>query len=351
MDSKKVIISLDAMGGDHAPAAIIKGASLAIAKNPSLYFKIFGDSKLIQPWIDKCRNLKGSYELVHTDLYVPSDAKASDVVRNSKGTSMQLAIESVKNGEADTVISCGNTGGLMALSLFILRPIEGILRPAIIAPVPSLSEPCVFLDIGANSTVTEEHLLQFAIMGIAYCKATLNMENPKVGLFNIGSEATKGTELVQNAADLISQYPFINYQGFAEGDDLVKGKFNVIVTDGFTGNISLKTMEGTASYILEQTRKLFKGSFLAKIALFIFLALTFPRLLKLKKKVHPRHYNGAMLIGLQGISVKSHGASDKKAFAIAIDVAYRLVAGRVNEHIKHELEEINNLLQMNNEQE
>ncbi|MFL1781032.1 Phosphate acyltransferase [Candidatus Hepatincolaceae symbiont of Richtersius coronifer] len=339
---QRVTIALDAMGGDYAPLSVIEGASRALFKNSQLYFKIFGDKDKVMPILLKYKNLANNYEFFHTSECIKANDQAFFVLRNGAKTSMGLCLQCVKNGDADAVISSGNTGALMALSKMILGTLEGIDRPAIVTLFPTRKLPCTFLDLGANSVCSKENLLQFAVMGSAFSSVISAIEHPKVGLLNIGSEAIKGNDLVKAASDLISQHQFINYCGFAEGNDILKGDFDVIVADGFTGNIALKAMEGTISFIKFKGIKFFKSAPLAILGGAILYLLTFIRIEKTFQQLDPKNYNGAMLIGLNGISVKSHGNAGKKAFASAINVTYKLVIGRVNEKIKDKIELLNN---------
>jgi glycerol-3-phosphate acyltransferase PlsX len=335
----KVVIALDAMGGDKAPNIVIDGACRFLKKNKdkNVYFKIFGNKDIIEPLIKKGSILIGNYDLTHTESKISSNDKPSEALRNGRESSMRLAINCVKNDEAKAVISAGNTGALMAISKFVLNTIEGIDRPAICTFVPTRKNPCVLLDLGANSQCSKEQLLQFAIMGDAFVKSVLNTQNPKIGLLNIGSESIKGNELVQQSAELISQNKNINYIGFAEGDDIFTGNFDVIVTDGFTGNVALKVLEGTAKFIKFKLSLIFKNSIFAKIGLGLLFLLSATRIIKIVNEIDPRNYNGAMMIGLKGISIKSHGSADKKSFASAILVAYKLIISNVNEKISTQL--------------
>ena len=340
--SNNVVIALDAMGGDDAPIIVIDGDNIALKKLPNVSFKIFGDANVISPLLKAYPKLLAVSEIVHTTHKILNEDKPAEALRNGRESSMRLAINSVKDLKCHAVVSAGNTGALMAMSKFVLNTIPGISRPAITTMVPTRKQPCVLLDLGANSECSKEQLIQFAFMGDAFAKTMLNIDKPRIGLLNIGSEALKGNSLVQETSELLTSYPHINYVGFAEGNDIFQGNFDVIVTDGFTGNIALKVLEGTASFIKYKILNIFTNSifsFLPKIG-FIFLYLfSFWKINRIKNEIDPRNYNGAMLIGLNGISVKSHGGADKKSFASAINVAYQLILGDVNKKIQDELQE------------
>lgn len=329
-------LALDAMGGDKAPHSVIKGAAIAARKNPGLNFLFVGDEKRLAPLIQKNRYLKKVSEILHTDETISAHDKPSQVIRKSKNSSMRLAIEAVRDGKASGVVSGGNTGAFMALSKIILKTLPGISRPAIAANVPTNQKDVVMLDLGANVQCDARDLCQFAIMGDAYAKAILGFENPKLGLLNIGSEDTKGHEELQAAAQMLKDNPAINFTGFVEGDAIMTGRTHVIVADGFTGNVALKCMEGTASFIYKQLKVAIKSSFWGRLS----YLLARPAFFAFKKRLDPRRYNGAMFMGLNGVAVKSHGGADGYAFYHAIKEAYQLIQRDVNSRI---IEEINNM--------
>ena len=343
--SKKTIIALDAMGGDKAPYIVVDGANLFLKQHKDVYFKIFGDEDLIKSLIKKDSLLESCCEIIHTKSKISSDDKPSDALRRGRDSSMRLAINSVQDGLSQAVISAGNTGALMAISKFVFNTLDGIDRPAITTYVPTRKSPCILLDLGANSQCSKEQLVQFAIMGDAFAKSILNLENPRIGLLNIGSESIKGNDLVQATADLLSKQNGINYVGFAEGDDIFTGDFDVIVTDGFTGNIALKVLEGTARFIKFKLSLIFKNSIFGKIGLGFLFLFSSLKIIKIANEIDPRNYNGAMMIGLKGISIKSHGSADKKSFASAILVAYKLINANINHKISTQL----SLIKINNE--
>lgn len=330
-------LALDAMGGDKAPQSVIKGAAIARKKlGEDISFLFVGDEAVIRPLIEKNRFLKHCSDILHAPDAISATDKPSAVIRSSKKSSMRLAIEAVKEGKASGVISAGNTGAFMALSKMILKTLPGISRPAIAANVPTNKEDVVMLDLGANVQCDAKDLCQFAIMGDAYAKAVLGVEKPAVGLLNIGSEEMKGHEDLQLAAQMLKENKTINFRGYIEGDGIPAGNIHVIVADGFTGNVALKCMEGTASFISRQLKLAFKSSFWSKLS----YLLARPAFFALKKRLDPRRYNGAIFLGLNGVAVKSHGGADAYAFSHAIRKAYRLVAGDVNAHIIEEITEV-----------
>jgi len=339
LSKSEVTLALDAMGGDNAPYSVIEGASIFLKKHPNINFIFCGDRSVISPLIDKYPNLKGKSEIIHSKDKISSEEKPSIALRKGKNSSMRLAIDLVKNGKADAVISAGNTGALMAMSKIVFRTLEGIDRPAICTIIPTKKGSSVLLDMGANSDCNAENLSQFALMGNAFAKAALRLRAPKIGLLNIGSEELKGHETVRVAHQIIQdEYKDLKYHGYVEGDDITKGTVDVIVTDGFTGNVALKSMEGAAKLIAGLLKEGFKSSILTKIG-FLLSAWS---LKKLFKKIDPRNHNGAMFVGLNGISIKSHGNADKVAISNALKVAVNLIENKINQRIITELKKINN---------
>ena len=323
------------MGGDKAPQIVIEGANLVAALNPDAHFLFFGDSAKITPIIRGCRNLKDRYQLTHTEDYISSDEKPSVALRKGTNSSMRLAINAVKDGDADVIISAGNTGALMAIAKIVLRPLPSIDRPAIVTSIPNKKRKAtVFLDMGANIECGAEVLFQFAVMGHAFARAVLKIEKPSIGILNVGSEDMKGHEDVRTAAALIKESDLKDcFYGYVEGDDITKGVVDVVVTDGFTGNIALKSIEGTVKLVAGILKEGFTDSLLSKIGyLFAKSSIT-----KATKTIDPRMHNGAMLVGLNGVVVKSHGSTDAIGFANAIKVAISLVENKINEQITVEL--------------
>jgi glycerol-3-phosphate acyltransferase PlsX len=332
--ARPLTIALDAMGGDHAPRAIILGALEAMKDLPDTHFVFFGDEAQITPILSHYPKLHAVSKIHHTTEKVSGDDKPTTVLRNGQQTSMWLAIESVAKKETDCIVSSGNTGALMVLGRKHLKMIPGIDRPAIATPMPTLKGLSIVLDLGANIDCTPDNLVQFALMGAVYAKSVLEIKNPTIGLINVGEEEQKGNELVRKAAQLLREMKLPGkFVGFIEGNDIGKGTVNVAVTDGFTGNVLLKTAEGTAHFVKGLLKALSKESILNRF----FMLLAVPILLQLRKKIDPRNYNGAMFVGLGGICVKSHGSMDQKGFANAIKVAADMVTHKFIEKVSKEL--------------
>jgi glycerol-3-phosphate acyltransferase PlsX len=329
------VLSLDAMGGDHAPEIVIKGVAQAHIRYPATHFLLFGDEARLKPLIAAEKGLEACCTIRHTDQVVSGEAKPSQAVRQGRQSSMWKAIEAVKNGEAAGVVSAGNTGALMAMAKIILRPLPGIDRPAICALFPTRRGETAMLDLGANAQVDARNLVEFAIMGECFARAMLGLERPTIGLLNIGSEDLKGTDMLREASQTLrGAHLDMEFHGFVEGDDLAKGTVDVVVTDGFTGNVALKTAEGTAKLVFEFLRGAIKSSLLARFG----MIFAMPVISQVRARVDPRRYNGAMFLGLNGIVVKSHGGTDAVGFANAIGNAVDLVARDLNAQIGRDLE-------------
>ena len=329
-----VTIALDAMGGDRAPAMVLRGADLALERHPEARFLLFGNEAQIAPLLAKLPRLAAAASVHHTDEVVLDDAKPSVALRTGRRSSMRLAIDAVAAGRADGVVSAGNTGALMAMAKIVLKTLPGIDRPAIATLFPTRRGETVMLDLGANVECDAENLVQFALMGDVFARTVLGLTHPTVGLLNIGSEDLKGNEAVRAAsARLRGGMTPIRYHGFVEGDDIAAGTVDVIVTDGFTGNVTLKAIEGVAKLFGESLRASFQYSLSARIGyLFARGALK-----KLAARLDPRRYNGAMFLGLAGIAVKSHGSTDAFGFANAIGVAVDLKVNGFLQKIGDEL--------------
>lgn len=322
--SSKVRIALDAMGGDHGPSVVIPGAAEALARHPDIEFLLFGDQSVMAPLLDTHPALKACARIVHTDVFVAMDDKPSQALRRTRrASSMWMAIESVKNGEADVVISAGNTGALMAMSTICLRTMAGVDRPAIAAMWPTLRGRSIVLDVGATIGADAQHLVDLAIMGSAMARIVLAIECPTVGLLNVGVEEIKGIEEVKAAGRILreGQIGGLDYKGFVEGDDIGKGTVDVVVTEGFTGNIALKTAEGTAKQLAQVLREGMSSSLLTKIG-YLFARSAFR---SLKEKMDPRNVNGGVFLGLDGIVIKSHGGTDATGFGNAIGIGFDMV--------------------------
>ncbi|HZH27202.1 MAG TPA: phosphate acyltransferase PlsX [Azospirillaceae bacterium] len=335
--SGRLIVALDAMGGDHAPASVISGAGIARNRFPDVSFLIFGDERRIRPLLGADKALEDVCTVFHTEGAIAGDAKVAQALRTGRNSSMRLAIDAVADGRASCVVSAGNTGVLMAMAKIVLKSLPAIDRPAIASFFPTLKGESVMLDLGANVECTPENLAQFAVMGALFSRLVLGVMEPTIGLLNIGSEDIKGNETVRTAAQLLRTQPLPGrFHGFVEGDDIAAGTVDVVVTDGFTGNVALKTAEGTAKLYAEFLRRTFESSILARAG----YLLARGAFKKLRHRTDPRRYNGAMFLGLQGVCVKSHGGTDAVGFANAIGVAVDLVRNGFNERIKTELEKL-----------
>ena len=330
-------LSLDAMGGDAAPSIVVKGASLAHVRYPNVRFLLHGDEAQIKPLLDAEPGLKSHCTIHHTTEVVSNDDKPSQVIRSGRQTSLWKAIEAVKNGEAAGVVSAGNTGALMAMAVLIMRTLPGVHRPAICCLLPTKVGESTMLDLGANAQCDARNLVEFAVMGECFSRAMLGLARPSVGLLNIGSEDLKGTDVLREAAQILrGSHLDIEFKGFIEGGDIVAGTVDVVVTDGFTGNVALKTMEGTAKLYSSFLRTAIKSSILAQIGMVFAQSV----LSQVKARTDPRRYNGALLVGLNGIVVKSHGGTDALGFSNAIGVAVDMVERDLNTAIGQDLARI-----------
>lgn len=319
MTAESLIISVDAMGGDHAPESIIDGLAVSLRSvDDRVRFLVHGDEARVKPLVEAHSKLVGRVEIRHTDKTVAMDAKPSQAVRGGKGSSMWNMLAAVKAGEANLAVSAGNTGALMAMSKLVLRMVQGVNRPAIAALWPTPEGKCVVLDVGANIEADSSQLVEFAIMGEAYARAIHGMERPSVGLLNIGSEDLKGNDQVRMAAELLKNETLdLNYIGFVEGNDISMGASDVVVTDGFTGNVALKTAEGTARLVSGFVKDALSSSIASKMG----ALLAMSGLRALKHKMDPRSVNGGVFLGLNGVVLKSHGGTDAQGFATTIQLA------------------------------
>jgi glycerol-3-phosphate acyltransferase PlsX len=312
------------MGGDGAPHVVLEGAQLALEKYDNVRFLIFGDKSILSSVMEEYPSLANVSEIGHTSESVSMEDKPSQVLRQGRQTSMAQAVGAVKKGRAEAVVSAGNTGALMGLAKFYLRDKEGVERPALAAQWPTLSGSSVVLDVGANVDATAKQLTDFAVMGMSFSRVVLNIKNPKVALLNIGQEELKGRDVLRDAASILKTSKLgMNFVGFVEGDGISMGVADVIVTDGFTGNVAIKTAEGTARLIANFVKDSFGQSAMAKIG----AAIAAGALKSIKTKMDPRDSNGGVFLGLSGIVVKSHGGTDGKGFASAIGLAIDLARG------------------------
>jgi len=324
-------LSIDAMGGDNAPAMVVEGMEMSLDKHPGTRFLLFGDEPRLTPLLEQHTKVAAVTEIRHTPDAVKNADKAAQALRSGRNSSMRLAINAVKDGEAAGIVSAGNTGALMAMAKFVLRTLPGIARPALATYFPTKTGQSLMLDLGANIECDAENLVQFAVMGEVFARQVRGLEYPSVGILNVGAEDLKGKQSVKEAATILQDTDLpIKFHGFIEGDDIAAGTVDVIVTDGFTGNIALKTAEGTAKLFGGFLKDALKSSVISSIG----ALLARPALNQLKMRMDPRRYNGAMLLGLNGICVKSHGGMDGLAFSNAIGVTADLVTTSVNESIK-----------------
>jgi phosphate acyltransferase len=329
-----VVIAVDAMGGDNAPECVINGIKLALADMPNIRFHIYGNKRKIGNLIASIPNIGTLHHFHHTDDIIDNNEKPSNAIRKGRNSSMSLAINSVKLGESKAVVSAGNTGALMAFAKLQLGTLPGIDRPAIGGILPTEKGYCAMLDLGANVHCEAENLFEFAIMGNAFARAVLSIPNPSIGLLNVGAEKSKGSETVKAALALLQESGIdLNLHGFIEGDDIAHGTTDVIIADGFSGNIALKATEGIAKLYTKILKEELSRNPLGMIAAFFAI----PAFKRIKKKMDPRNYNGAMLLGLNGIVIKSHGSTEEVGFANAIKVAYKLARNNINEHITREI--------------
>ena len=335
MVKKDIILSIDAMGGDGAPKTVIDGVAEAKSRYPHVKYLIFGDKKKISPIISTHEGLLPCCEIIHSEDEVGYEETLSRAVRKGKKTSIWMGSEAVKNGDTQGFVSAGNTGVFMAMSKLNLRTLANIERPALCSLFPNQNGETVMLDLGANSHCNVRNLVEFSIMGMCFSKIISGINKPLVGLLNVGSEEMKGTEKIKEASSILKNSDLdINFYGFVEGDDIALGTVDVVVTDGFTGNVSLKTAEGTAKLYTSFLKSAFESSLLSRLG-YLFIK---PSLNKVITKTDPRKYNGALFIGLNGIVVKSHGGTDAFGFANAIGVAVDLVDRNLNKSIAEELD-------------
>ena len=326
-----VKIAIDAMGGDNSPKKVIDGLIHNHQKNKKIFFKIFGNKKEIEILInDKINN--NNFEIIHTENFVHSTDSPLEAAKRGKDTSMWLAIESVKKRETDIIISAGNTGALLVIAKLNLKMIENIDKPALSALWPNKSGMSVVLDLGANIECSSKNLFDFSIMGASLYTSLYPDKKPNIGLLNIGSEELKGNETIKETFKLLNEKKTSNYDfaGYIEGNQIMDGDINVIISDGFTGNIALKTAEGTANFIVKELKKSMTNSILGKVSSF----LNYSNLKKFKERLDPRLYNGAIFLGLDSPVVKSHGGTDFVGFSNSLDVCNKIVKGNLIEKIK-----------------
>lgn len=337
-----LILSVDAMGGDNAPEIVIKGIEYFLkheGKNRSARFLLHGDEAKLKPLLEKCKHAGQRSEIRHTETEIAMDEKPSVALRKGKGSSMWNTIEAIRNKEANIAVSAGNTGALMAISKIRLRNKQGVQRPPLAASWPNPNGMGIVLDVGANVDCDAAQLTEFAVLGEAYYRALYKVEKPRVGLINVGSEEGKGNDAVKAAHERLSQSQLgLNYIGYVEGNDISTGGSDVFVTDGFTGNVALKTAEGTAKLIGTYFSAALKSGAWSKFTAY----LNGVALRKLKKQIDPRNVNGAVLLGLKGIVIKSHGGTDHIGFANALNVAIGLAESSFLDEIDRTIEALRN---------
>ena len=329
--TKSINIAVDAMGGDGSPKKIIDGIIHNNKFNKDNFYKIFGNKNKILPHIENKIDQK-FYEIIHTENFVKSTDSPLEAAKKGKDTSMWLSINSVKNKDSDIVISAGNTGALLVIAKLNLKMIENIDKPALSALWPNKKGMSVVLDLGANIECSSKNLLDFSIMGASLYKSLYPNDNPNVALLNIGSEELKGNEIIKETFQILNglKSENFNFSGYIEGNQLMNGDVNVIVADGFTGNVALKTAEGTANFIAEELKKALGGTIIGKIS----SILNISNLKKFKKRLDPRLYNGAIFIGLDSPVVKSHGGTDYIGFSNSLEVCNRIIKGNLIDKIK-----------------
>lgn len=337
------------MGGDHGPATVMGGAEIALVRHPQIRFLIFGDQAALRPWLEKYPRVASACDLVHTEVAISMHDKPSQALRRGRKTSsMWCAIDAVKTGQTQAAVSAGNTGALMAMAKVILKTMPDVERPALAALWPTARGESVALDLGATVGADARQLVQFATMGEAFARVIFNLDRPTVGLLNIGEEEVKGTEEVKAAAQMLRDKALpMRFHGFVEGDDISKGTVDVVVTDGYTGNIALKTAEGTARLIVSYLREAMASSWTSKLG----YLLARGAFKTLQSKLDPRASNGAVFLGLNGLVVKSHGGTDDVGFASAIDVAVEVASADLVARIMADLERLKELAVLNGKEE
>jgi glycerol-3-phosphate acyltransferase PlsX len=337
--SASFTLAVDAMGGDHAPDIVVAGLSIAAERHPAARFLLVGDEPRLRPLLERYARAAKVCTVRHAPDAIGGDMKPTAALR-MRNASMRVAIDAVAAGEASGVVSAGNTGALLALAKIFIKTLPGIDRPAMAAIGPSARGDVVMLDLGANVICDARNLVEFAVMGDVFARTVLGLTAPTIGLLNVGTEELKGDDRVRLAAEILRESHIApQFHGFVEGHDIAAGTTDVIVTDGFTGNVALKTGEGALKLIGDLLRQVFSSSIAAKLA----YLLARPGLDRLREWLDPRRYNGAVMLGLNGVVVKSHGGTDAQGFAHAVDVAMDMVVHRFNDHIREGMSKIADL--------
>ena len=331
--SQTITLSIDGMGGDQAPDMVVEGMALALKEIPNTRFILFGRKEKLAPLLEKFPAVANVCDFRPCDDVVSNDEKPGIALRSGRQSSMRLAINAVGDGKADGVVSAGNTGALMAMAKFVLKTLPGIDRPAIASLLPTMKGQSVMLDLGANIQCDAENLVQFAVMGEVFARNVLGIKKPSIGILNVGTEVLKGNDSVKQAAIILTETHLpIDFYGFVEGDDIGQGTVDVIVTDGFTGNVALKTIEGTARLFAGALRQELTSSWVGKAG-----ALVAKQAINsFRERFDPRRYNGAMFLGLGGICVKSHGGTDALGFCHALKLTHELITDDLNAGIKED---------------
>ncbi|MGE0426143.1 MAG: phosphate acyltransferase PlsX [Reyranellaceae bacterium] len=339
--TRKIVIALDGMGGDMAPDMVVRGAGIARERHPDITFRLFGQATRLAELVKRVRWLKDCCEIVPAEDVVSNDDTPRQALRKRATSSMGMALDAVADGQADCIVSAGNTGALLASATVMLRTLPGIRRPALSSLLPTMRGETVMLDLGANMQCDANNLAEFAVMGSVFARTVLGLDEPRVGLLNVGSEEGKGNETLRDAAAMLkAEGSPVRFHGFVEGNDIGAGAVDVVVTDGFTGNVALKAIEGTAKLYTGFVRDAFKTSTLAKLG----YVLASGAWNKLRKRVDPRRYNGGVFLGVNGVCVKSHGGTDALGFAYAIGVAVDLVKYNLNDKIVGDLKKLREIV-------
>ncbi len=330
-------LAIDAMGGDYAPEIVVKGLEITAIRHPGIKILLIGDEKKLSPLLESYSRAAGICQIQHTDIFIPMEMKPT-VALKLKNSSMRMAMESVASKQSKGVVSAGNSGAMLALAQVIIKTMPGIARPAMAAIAPTAKGDAVMLDLGANVSCDSRNLVDFAIMGNAFAKAVLGLPKPTIGLLNVGSEELKGDERLRGAAEVLRNSSLSDqFYGFVEGHDITAGTTNVVVTDGFTGNIALKTGEGAFKLVFKLLKQIYGSGIRGKLG-YLFVR---PGLERMREWLDPGRYNGATFIGLNGVVVKSHGSADEESFAYAIDVAMDMIKFGFYEEILTGLSQVN----------
>ena len=341
--TQKITIAIDAMGGDRGAEIAVPGCAMALQRHPDAQFIFFGNAEAIRPLLLKHKTLSAKAEIRNAEISIAMDEKPSQALRRGRYKSgMWQAIDAVRQGQAAAVVSAGNTGALMAMSRFILRTLPGIGRPAIAAIYPTLKGECIVLDVGATVGADAHQLVEFAIMGEAMASCLFGKPQPSVGLLNIGVEEVKGNDSVKEAARMLRALKLpLHYDGFVEGDDIGQGRVDVVVTEGFTGNVAIKVAEGTVKQMTSFLRSALRATLISKIGAF----LAGGAFAALRERLDPSKHNGGVFLGLNGVVVKSHGSTDVLGYATAVEVAIEMVRNGLTQRIAHDVAEVHNVLQ------